>query len=294
MNRRWGWLVFALVSLAIHTALWYGYREYRASQVVEPRSVPIFTSMVITSKQLDAMTRSQKNVVESVAPESPEAHDSANYLGEKTRRVDKESVARTEGVGGGPLRRGLRRELKLKPELTPRWAPEPDLNADVSGRLQYGNGGGLRGSGDVVKSDVAIGAETLLNTDEYRFASFFNRLKEGLLPRWQPRVRTIMRSQNRNKLPEGIYLTEVAVGTDKDGNITEVEITKTSGFAPFDEAASEAFWNLAKLHNLPREFLNRQDRFRTAMSFSVQVSNQGLWFDTETENDQKRWARDGR
>ncbi|HVJ64148.1 MAG TPA: energy transducer TonB [Bdellovibrionota bacterium] len=294
MRRRWGWLAFALVSIAIHTALWYGYREYRASRVVEPRSVPIFTSMVLSPQQLDAMIRAQKNVVDSVAPEVDVTVHSADYLGDKTRRVDKESVARTDGIGGGPLRRGVRRELKLKPDFQPRWAPEPELNADISGRLQYGNGGGLRGSDDLLKSDIVQGAETLLNTDEYRFASFFNRIKEGIVPRWKPRVRTITRSQTRAKLPEGVYLTEVTVGTDANGNISEVEVTKSSGFAPFDEAASDAFWNLAKLHNLPQEFLNRQERFRTSFAFSVQITNQGLWFDTATENDEKRWARDGR
>ncbi len=292
--KRWVWGLFFIISLSIHASLWYAYHQYRESQKAEMKTIPLFSSRIISQSELDAMVESRRSVVESDALEAdPSRQERANYLSDKTRRVDKETIARGDGDGGGALRRGVRRELDLKPKIgLPKLEPDPDLKMGSSGVVNYGVGGPA-GSDDLVKSDIAVGAETLLNTDEYRFASFFNRIKDEIVPRWKPAIRKITR-MHQQKLPEGVYLTDVMVGTDRDGNITMVEVTRSSGYSAFDEAATDAFWHLAKFHNLPREFLSREQNYRTSFSFSVQFTKQGLSFDTASDNDEKRWAQDDR
>lgn len=284
------WALVVLASLLVHTALWYGYDQYRQSQVKKITTVPLFTTSIITQRELDARIRQQRGVVESNAPEvdRPAETDDAAYLSDRNRRVKKETIARGDGNGGGAARRAVRRPLDLRPNLgPPKFKLDPETSM-ASGNLSYGSG--PTGSDDLVKSDVVAGAETMLNSDEYKYSPFFSRIKDEIVPRWKPRVRQITRTQR--KLPEGVYLTDITVSTDRDGSITMVEIARSSGFSPFDQAAVDSFWNLARFRNVPQEFLDRSERFVTSFSFSVQVTNRGVWFDSATENEEKRWAKD--
>jgi TonB family protein len=289
------WMFFFALSLGIHALLWLAYEEYRQAQIQVTSRVPLYTSRIITQAELDALLRSRRIVVDSDAPESTTKPDSsAPYLSDRTRRVEKETIARGNGDGGGAARLGQSRKLQLKPNIDlPGYRPDPNLTMG-SGELYLGvqpGVGGAIGSHDLVKSEVVQGAETLLNTDEYRFASFFRRVKQEIVPRWKPRVRQITRSQRR-QLPEGVYLTDVTISADRDGAVTMVEVTRSSGFAAFDKAAVDAFWGMARFRNLPSELINQDGRYVTSFAFSVQVTKQGLWFDTADQNEEKRWAQD--
>lgn len=305
MSRRF-WALAILASVCLHLPLWLLYQDYLEKQKVAALAVPVFTSRILSTNELDRLMRKSRSSVESQAPKSsvkPSPNDEAKYFSEQTRRTDKETIARgrpglpglnTPAIAGKEspsyheaASRKLRRlGMEANVALSAPESPEDvsKLNTPNTGMLR--SPAGENGSVDVVLSDVAQGSETLLNTDEYVFSSFFNRLKNEVEPRWSPLARQIMKQQWRS-LPEGIYVTELSFGTDDSGKITFVEVARSSGYAEFDKAASDSLWDLGRVMNLPRELLDRDSRYRTKLTFVVDFKKSGMRFDTITENEEK-------
>lgn len=288
MSRRMG-LAMAC-SVLVHGALGFGYFYSRNPAPKTAQVVPLFKTEVLTESELDALMRRHRRVVKNDAePEDSKSlpkkkfKDEAEYSSDRSVRVEKETVARGEPGFGISGRTGLRINLGMESVTT---ESENGASTRASGILQ--NPGLRGGSIDVLSSEVVVGAQTLLNTDEYKYASFFNRMKSDIEPRWRPRINQITRA-DWQKIPEGSYLTEVSIGTDARGKVTWVEIKRSCGFASFDQAAVDSIWELSFLNNLPKDLLDREQRYRTSFSFVVQITKKGLMFDTRTENEENRW-----
>ena len=104
---------------------------------------------------------------------------------------------------------------------------------------------------------VAIGANTLLNAREYKYASFFERIREKLTHQWQTRL--------RNEL-EGLYIqgvrglsgertTKLRVILDPHGEIVRIEKEGSAGYLELDRAAVGAFHAASPFPNPPKDLL---------------------------------------
>ena len=113
---------------------------------------------------------------------------------------------------------------------------------------------GLARSNDYVE-DVPLGDVTSLNTIEYKYFGFYNRIKQKLEQFWgrslKEKADAIYRSGRR--MPASAdRITSVVVTIDAKGNIIDVAIASTSGMRELDEAAVESFNKAGPFPNPPK------------------------------------------
>lgn len=115
--------------------------------------------------------------------------------------------------------------------------------------------------------DVEAGDGTFLNTREWRFAGFFNRVKQAVSAKWDPN------SQLKKKPTVIERNTVVQVALRPDGSLADVFVAKSSGMETLDREAMAAFERAAPFPNPPQQLVE-QGFIRFAFSFSI--VDQGL------------------
>ena len=101
--------------------------------------------------------------------------------------------------------------------------------------------------------DVTKGEATLLNSREFKYATFFNRVKRGVSQHWSPRVG----EEYRRRDPYGnIYgvrdrRTLLNIWLDVQGELVDVEVAKSSGVQFFDDVAIQSFRDASPFPNPP-------------------------------------------
>lgn len=106
--------------------------------------------------------------------------------------------------------------------------------------------------------DVAIGAETHLNTREFLYYSYFNRIKKKLRQHWEPLVHAKVRSmvkRGREIASTGSLATRVIITLDESGQLRRVQVSTTSGLEDLDDAAVEALQEAAQFPNPPKDLV---------------------------------------
>ncbi len=118
--------------------------------------------------------------------------------------------------------------------------------------------------------DVPAGDGTYLNTREWRYAAFFNRVKQAVSSKWDPNGR--LRQRNRS-LGAASRNTVMHVSLRPDGTIADLFVAQSSGLDELDAEAMKAFEKAAPFSNPPPALVeNGLIRFQ----FGFTVSNEGL------------------
>lgn len=121
--------------------------------------------------------------------------------------------------------------------------------------------------------DVAIGANTLLNAREFKFYGFYERLREKLSDRWQSRLASAFQQVvNTDGTLDGEHITKVQVELDEHGALRHVTLIGSSGVAPFDRAATDAFREAAPFPNPPAGMIEGKGSVRIRWDFVVVAS----------------------
>lgn len=109
-------------------------------------------------------------------------------------------------------------------------------------------------------TDVAIGAETMLNTKEFVFYSYYDRIRSRLRDHWEPEVRERMRIDYRagRRPASGDQITRVLIILDKEGKLISVQILGASGSDNLDRAAIQALKKAAPFPNPPKAIVNTE------------------------------------
>lgn len=118
--------------------------------------------------------------------------------------------------------------------------------------------------------NVAEGDGTYLNTREWRYASFFNRVKQAVSGKWDPNGR--LRQRNRG-LGAATRITVMMVTLRPDGSMADLFVAQSSGVDELDAEAMAAFEKAAPFSNPPPGLV--QGGF-IRFSFSFHVTDQGL------------------
>ena len=103
--------------------------------------------------------------------------------------------------------------------------------------------------------DVKLGDFTRLNTTEYKYFGFYDRIRQRLEQFWGNSLQEKARKLHARggRLPAGENkITALKVTIDKKGNITNVSIKNTSGIIELDEAAIESFRQAGPFPNPPK------------------------------------------
>jgi hypothetical protein len=121
------------------------------------------------------------------------------------------------------------------------------------------DGDGLSATDDYLKG-VAIGPNTLLNTQEFKYYGFYERIREMLVERWKTHIqREIALQRNpassRFNLSPGSKITSLIVKLNEKGQIQEIEKIGLSGIERFDNAAVLSFKEAAPFPHPPKDMI---------------------------------------
>jgi hypothetical protein len=288
------WLPGILGSVVLNLIFW-GLMGYFRSQAGSYYStLPSFPVRVLSDDEIKAIndfnySTGNRKVVQSDVVENDEESVGdpfpAEYLGERTQRVKKELMARGQKVGGGNSGRGraekIQRLFKTTGQVT-----LPLEKTD--GEDESGDGDGLRLSADDLGKTVQLGVKTLLNTDEYKFYSYVNRIKESVYPLWKRNLDYYGRQVSAG---EGHYLVRGTLVMTNEGQFKRIEDWKPCGIGGFDRSVSEAFESLPRIPNPPSDMIDDDELVRLKFSFRVEHETTKLLVEALEERRSLRGAR---
>jgi len=217
-------------------------------------------------------------VVQNEDQGKKERPQDTRFLGEKDQTFEKNSIARRVGIfeeSGKGVKTGEREvggEKKPDTKVDSKKISFDDLKmASLQPKEieKFKKGGkilgtekgtkkdpGLSASNDYV-DDVPIGEVTNLNTIEFKYYGFYNRIRKRLEQYWGNSLRQKAESffrQGRTFSSE-VKVTSLLVTIDSLGNITRVQLKSTSGVNELDEAAIESFNKAGPFPNPPTGML---------------------------------------
>lgn len=193
------------------------------------------------------------------------------------RRRTEQATPLTEGAG--PFRRadeaGDRRAAAPPSGGQAGGAPAPPSYKALLPTLGPEEMAAMQGSIDHVE-DVEKGEATFLNTREYKFAWFFNRVKRSVQQQWNA-VDVHRRYDPYGKV-YGVRdrLTVVEVTLNADGTLDDIYVKKDSGVAFLDEAALRAFREAAPFPNPPDGLRDDDGRIRFSFGFYLEINGRGF------------------
>jgi TonB family protein len=106
---------------------------------------------------------------------------------------------------------------------------------------------------------------TRLNTKEYKYFGYYNRIKNQLNQWWVPKVQqkfTKMIRQGRSIASEENKITKLVITLNDVGNLVNVQVLAESGVRDLDDAAIEAFRSAAPFPNPPKGMVDSEGQIK--------------------------------
>ncbi|MCM0604776.1 MAG: energy transducer TonB [Xanthomonadaceae bacterium] len=211
-------------------------------------------SSVVQIEWIDSKDSKNQAIVKSDQGEEVVTPDKKAFLGEKNRTVIKQTVARNST---------LREKAVAKPKLANLGVSlvPKDNSGTKSGDMFKSNYSQFSqaiqqerpAGGDFVKGFEEAG-ETALNTKEFVFYGYFQRIRTQLDQAWQPILRKQIEGmfrKGRRLASEMEYLTKTVVVLNTKGEVVEVRVLEESGTRALDDAAIKAFNSAGPFPNPP-------------------------------------------
>ena len=244
-----------MMAMALNGALPFG------SQTAQDKSVAI-DIVEIPKEQIDKLT---KQIVETTLAEKAQDAAKDAYLGEQTQVVDRQTKAQTtapfnESKPGGAKgqKPSQMSDLGVKMNLTPMGHLGPGALAATSDHLK----------------DVSKGAQTLLNTKEFAYFSFYQRVRKQLEQYWEPGLRQRLKNmfaRGRQLAADREHATRILVMMNGEGIITKIQVESTSGLLDLDQAAIEAFNRAGPFPNPPRGLVEADGNVKVEWEFVLKT-----------------------
>ncbi len=123
---------------------------------------------------------------------------------------------------------------------------------------------------------VDEGEGTFLNTREWKYAGFFNRVKQSVAEHWDPG--SVMRRRD----PSGqIYgwrdrRTILSITLDREGGVRELTVERSCGVDFLDEEAMGAFKRAQPFLNPPPALVDANGEIKFSFGFFLQMNSGGL------------------
>lgn len=116
--------------------------------------------------------------------------------------------------------------------------------------------------------EISIGNETLLNTKEFAFHTFYIRMKREIEGYWHPD-----RMLSINQAIHGTFITSITVVLDEQGYLIQTHIYKPSGISQLDREAIDAIEKASPFPNPPKELLGDDHKIRVNWNFIFDRTN---------------------
>lgn len=120
--------------------------------------------------------------------------------------------------------------------------------------------------------DVAEGEGTFLNTREWKYASFFNRVKQSVGQQWQPGNVLRQRDPTGNVYGGRDRNTVLTVTLDQTGRLKDAFVEKSCGLDFLDLEAVKAFERAQPFPNPPPGLLATDQTIRFQFGFYLELT----------------------
>jgi TonB family protein len=118
---------------------------------------------------------------------------------------------------------------------------------------------------------VEEGEGTFLNAREWKYSSYFNRIKESVASKWDPNRALALRDPEGRRFAYRDRHTVVSVRLDDHGGLKDVEVVKSSGVDFLDEVALEAFQKAQPFVNPPGGLADQRGEIVFNFGFYLEV-----------------------
>ena len=133
-----------------------------------------------------------------------------------------------------------------------------------------------RSLGQAIDEDVEEGDGTFLNTKSWKYATYFNRIRESVGNAWKPVKEIDRRDPDRSLYLFKDRLTVLSVTLDEKGGLKDVKVVRSSNVDFLDRVAVEAFEQAQPFSNPPAGLVNAQGEIRYVLGFEVYGARPGL------------------
>jgi TonB family protein len=125
---------------------------------------------------------------------------------------------------------------------------------------------------------VDVGDATFLNTREWKFAGFFNRVKQTVAENWNPMGAASVRDPTGSRYFQKDRTTILAITLNPQGGVTAIKVARTSGLDFLDHTAIEAFERAQPFVNPPNGLADAHGDIRFTFGFHVSSGGGGFRF----------------
>jgi TonB family protein len=119
------------------------------------------------------------------------------------------------------------------------------------------------------------GEGTFLNSREFKYAVYFNRMKRGVSQHWHPMSEYMRRDPSGNIYGQRSRRTILSVTLNAKGDLTGVEVAQSSGLDFLDREAVDAFRRAQPFPNPPQGLVGDQQSFTFPFGFHVDFNRRG-------------------
>lgn len=205
----------------------------------------------------------KKQVVSTPKPIESKRPEKAEFLAEHDNLTHKEMISdenslTPKNTTARPVQSEEKSKEKINGQKKAGNRGEPDFNKVPSMReLAELDGEPFAESVE----NVQRGAQTSLNTWEWKHAAFFNRVKYRVAQNWSPNIQIKKFDPNGSQIGAQDRVTGLRITIDARGNLIEVVVIVASGVTYLDDEAVKAFRHAAPFANPPRQLFEHGDRF---------------------------------
>jgi protein TonB len=256
------------------------------------------------AKTKKEVMRPANQIVEQDSKTSNDEEVDTRFLSANNQKVDKQTIAKERGefknakkpsaTQSGPKGDGKEKNIADAPDRHEKLARDLfksfDANealerqklADKENGLGKGNGSGdtAAGVGDASQSndyvkDVDQGLETMLNTREFKYYSYYSRIRRQLAQHWEGRVREkLSKMFKEGRAPATANqdrITKLMIVLNVRGTLVRVQVLSESGVSDLDDAATEAFRQAAPFPNPPKGIIEGDGTVKIRWDFVLEV-----------------------
>ena len=234
--------------------------------------------------QIEREDEEQKIVQTVLKEKSKEAAPNA-YLGEQTQKVDRQTVSVNKEISVGTTAKAARPKAQPSKEQlqtesrtlskfgiavfpSPQRSASKDLSDDAP---NWANGESL--SSDYIKG-LKESETTALNTREYVFYGYFQRIRQRLDLAWHRTLREDLiklYKRGRQLASDMDHRTRTLVTLNARGEIVRIQVLEESGTHDLDEAAIKAFNQAGPFPNPPRGIVDKQGLIQIRWEFVLRT-----------------------
>lgn len=264
-------LLSVLLHLAFLGAVWF----HPEGEVEKAETVEV---TILSPEQMEELKN--KQIVEQDKRINDDVPEDEAYLSKYDQRVVKETKAekvdKFDNTAGEPTPPTAQKKPKPgKGKLPSLAALKPQFDWNKIAEPKKPSSKSASATDDYLK-DVETGAQTLLNTREFVYYTYYSRIKAKLRQYWEPKIKEkisrIVR-QGREIASAKDRITKIIITLDNAGTLIRVQVVGRSGIEDLDEAAVEAFRAAAPFPNPPKGIIDPDGTIKIRWDFILEANS---------------------